>query len=97
MTYLENKLKTKVAIGKLDIKFPTALSLQNVYIEAQDKDTLLYGGELKVDISMLKLLKSDIEIQEIALNDITAKVKRLPPDSTFQFSVYSGCFYECPL
>ncbi|MEP6928137.1 MAG: translocation/assembly module TamB domain-containing protein [Ginsengibacter sp.] len=92
VSYLENKLKTKVAIGKLDIKFPTSLSLQNIYIEAQDKDTLLYGGELKVDISMLRLLKSDIEIQEIALNNITAKVKRLPPDSTFNFQFILNAF-----
>src|SRR5436190_953203 len=76
VSYLEHKLKTRVAIGKLDVKFPTALSLQDIYIETQDKDTLLYGGELKVDISMLKLLKDDIEIQEVALNNITAKIKR---------------------
>ena len=96
VSYLEHKLKTKVAIGKLDIKFPTALSLQDVYIEAQDKDTLLYGGELKVDISMLRLLKSDIEIQEIALNNITAKVKRLPPDSTFNFQFILDAFMSDP-
>jgi translocation and assembly module TamB len=92
VSYLENKLKTRIAIGKLDVKFPTALSLQDVYIEARDKDTLLYGGELKVDISMFKLLKSDIEIQEIALNNITAKVKRLPPDSTFNFQFIMDAF-----
>ncbi|MEP6951518.1 MAG: AsmA family protein, partial [Ginsengibacter sp.] len=92
VSYLENKLKTKVSIGKLDVKFPTALSLQDVYIEARDKDTLLYGGEIKVDISMFKLLKSDIEIQEIALNNITAKVKRLPPDSTFNFQFILDAF-----
>ncbi|MEP6627112.1 MAG: hypothetical protein ABJA32_03970, partial [Ginsengibacter sp.] len=92
VTYLENKLKTKVAIGKLDIKFPTALSLQNVFFEDQTKDTLLYGGEIKVDISMFKLIRSDIEIKEIALNDILLKVKRLPPDSVFNFQFIADAF-----
>ena len=92
VNYLEHKLKTRVAIGKLDIKFPTALSLQDIYIEARDKDTLLSGGELKVDISMLRLLKNDIEIQELALNNITAKVKRLPPDSVFNFQFILDAF-----
>ncbi|MDQ6762658.1 MAG: hypothetical protein M3015_08525, partial [Bacteroidota bacterium] len=92
VSYLENKLHTKVEIGKLDIKFPTALSLQNIYIEDQSKDTLLYGGELKVDISMFKLLKSDIDIQEIALNDIVLKVKRTPPDSVFNFQFIADAF-----
>lgn len=96
VSYLEHKLKTRVSIGKLDVKFPTALSLQDVYIEAQDKDTLLYGGELKVDISMFRLLKSDLEIQEITLNNVTAKVKRLPQDSTFNFQFILDAFMSAP-
>src|SRR5665647_1551373 len=47
VSYLENKLKTKVEIGKLAIKFPTSVSFQKVYFEDQSKDTLLYGGEIK--------------------------------------------------
>jgi hypothetical protein len=92
VSYLEHKLKTKVAIGKLDIKFPTSLSLQNVFFEDQSKDTLLYGGELKVDIDMFRLLKNDIQIKEIALNNIVAKVKRLPPDSVFNFQFIVDAF-----
>ncbi|MEO6187628.1 MAG: translocation/assembly module TamB domain-containing protein [Ginsengibacter sp.] len=92
VSYLENKMHTKVEIGKLDIDFPTALSLQKVYIEDQGKDTLLYGGEIKVDISMLRLLRSDIEIQEISLSNITAKVKRMAPDTIFNFQFIADAF-----
>ena len=90
--YLENKLKTKVEIGRLSVKFPTAVSLQNVFFEDQSKDTLLYGGELVIDISMLKLLRKDIEIQEISLNNIVLKVKRLAPDSVFNFQYIADAF-----
>ena len=92
VSYLENKLHTKVEIGKLNIKFPTALSFQKVFIEDQSKDTLLYGGELTVDISMLKLIKKDIDIQEISLDNIVAKVRRLPPDSVFNFQFIVDAF-----
>ncbi|MEO6818140.1 MAG: translocation/assembly module TamB domain-containing protein [Ginsengibacter sp.] len=92
VSYLQNKLHTKVEIGKLAIKFPTSISLQNIFIEDQSKDTLLYGGELLVDISMFKLLKKDIEIQTIALDNITAKIKRVPPDSTFNFQFIVDAF-----
>src|SRR5487761_2339904 len=81
VSYLENKLKTKVEIGHLAIKFPTAVSFQNVYFEDQSKDTLLYGGEIKVGLSMFRLLRKDFQINEITLNNIVAKVKRIPPDS----------------
>ena len=92
VSYLEHKLKTKVEIGKLTVKFPTALSLQNVFFEDQSKDTLLYGGEIKVNISMFRLIKNDIQIQEIALNNIIAKVKRLSPDSVFNFQFIVNAF-----
>jgi translocation and assembly module TamB len=92
VSYLEHKLKTKVEIGKLDVKFPTAISLQNVFFEDQAKDTLLYGGEIKVNINMFKLLKHDIEIKEIALNNIVLEVKRLPPDSVFNFQFIVDAF-----
>ena len=92
VSYLQGKLHTKVAIGKLDVDFPTALSLQNVYFEDQSKDTLLYGGEIKVNIDMFKLISNDIEIKEIALNNILLEVKRLPPDSTFNFQFIVDAF-----
>lgn len=92
VTYLEHKLKTKISIGNLDIDFPTALSLQNVFIEDQSKDTLLYGGEIKVTIDMIKLMRNDIEIKEIALNNMLAEVKRLPPDSVFNFQFIVDAF-----
>ena len=92
VTYLEHKLKTKVEIGKLDIKFPTALSLQNVFFEDQSRDTLLYGGEVRVDISMFRLLKNDINIREIYLDNIVAKIKKLPPDSVFNFQFIIDAF-----
>ncbi|MDQ2864501.1 MAG: AsmA family protein, partial [Bacteroidota bacterium] len=92
VSYLENKLKTKVEIGKLDIKFPTSLSLQNVFLEDQSKDTLVYGGELRVNLGMFKLIKGDIDINEIYLDNIVAKVKRLPPDSSFNFQFIIDAF-----
>ncbi|MEO9003410.1 MAG: translocation/assembly module TamB domain-containing protein, partial [Ginsengibacter sp.] len=92
VTYLEHKLKTTVEIGKLDIKFPTAISLQKVFFEDQTKDTLIYGGEIKVDIDMFQLLRNNIQIKEIYLDDILAKVKRLPPDSAFNFQFIVDAF-----
>ncbi|HEY4154737.1 MAG TPA: hypothetical protein VGM24_04900, partial [Puia sp.] len=53
--YLEKKLQTRVRIGKLYIGLPSKLILKNIYLGDQQKDTLLSGGNIEVDISMLKL------------------------------------------
>src|SRR5436853_5269477 len=68
--YLEKKLKTRVEIGKIYIGFPKDVVLENIYIEDRKKDTLLAGGRLKVDISMMKLLHSEVEINEVKLDRI---------------------------
>src|SRR5689334_16585687 len=56
--FLQKKSKTKVEIGHISIGFPKDVVLGNIYVEDRQKDTLLYGGELRVDIDMLKLLKN---------------------------------------
>lgn len=90
--YLSQKLQTRFEIGRIYIGFPKKIVLENVYVEDRQKDTLLSGGLLKVDISMLKLLKSEVEINQIELADITAKIKRSLPDTTFNFQFILDAF-----
>ena len=92
VTFLEAKLNTRVEIQRLDVDFPKMLVLEGVYIEDQSKDTLLAGKHLKVDIDMMKLLKSEIQINEINLNGMTIKVKRQLPDTVFNFQFIANAF-----
>ena len=91
-TYLQKKLKTRVEIGKLDLGFPYYLQLKNIYIEDRTKDTLLAGGNLKVTLDMWKLLKNDIQVKEINVDNITVKVKRILPDTIFNFQFIVDAF-----
>lgn len=92
VSFLENKLKTRVEIGRLDIDFPKMLVLDGVYIEDKTKDTLIAGNQLKVDIDMFKLLSKQIQINEINLNGITAKIKRQLPDTIFNYQFIVDAF-----
>jgi aspartate carbamoyltransferase regulatory subunit len=92
VSFLENKLKTRVEIKRLDIDFPKMLVLEGVYIEDKTKDTLIAGNQLKVDIDMVKLLHSEIQINEINLNQITGKIKRQLPDTIFNYQFIIDAF-----
>ncbi|GEO10899.1 translocation/assembly module TamB domain-containing protein [Segetibacter aerophilus] len=92
VSFLSNKLKTRVEIKGLDIEFPKMIVLQGVYIEDRTKDTLVAGNQLKVDIDMFKLLSKQIQINEINLNGITTKIKRQLPDTTFNFQFIVDAF-----
>src|SRR5450432_212012 len=94
--YLSKKLKTKVVIGKLYIGFPQTVELGNVYIEDLQKDTLLSGQSIKVNVNMWKLIHSDIAIKKIELEGITAKIKRQLPDTAFNFQFIADAFAGSP-
>ncbi|MGZ3776746.1 MAG: DUF748 domain-containing protein, partial [Mucilaginibacter sp.] len=91
VTFLENKIHTKVKIGHISLGLPKMLVLDSVYFEDQKKDTLIAGDELRVDISMFKLLHHTVEINEIDLKGITMNVHR-DKDSVFNFDYIVKAF-----
>jgi hypothetical protein len=90
--FLEKKLQTKVEVGRIAIGLPRKVWLEHIYIEDRTKDTLLSGGAIKVDITLLKLLSNEIEINNLEIKDITAKVKRTLPDTAFNFQFIIDAF-----
>ena len=91
VTFLQNKIHTKVKIGHISIGFPKMIVLDSVYFEDQKKDTLIAGEKLKVDISMLQLLHHKVEINEINLEGITTNINR-GADSVFNFDYITKAF-----
>jgi hypothetical protein len=91
-SYLETKLKTKVSIGSVDYSLPKWLEIKNVYIEDQKKDTLIFGQELRVDLSMIKLLQGNTDIQKILFKNILLKVNRPETDSFFNYKFLVDAF-----
>ena len=90
--WLSKKLDTKVAIGKIYIGFPKKVVLENIYVEDRQKDTLLAGGLLKIDVSMMKLLNNELEISDVQVSGLTAKVKRVLPDTVYNFQFIVDAF-----
>ena len=91
VTFLQNKIHTKVQIGHISLDLPKMLVLEDVYFGDQKNDTLIAGRKLKVDISMLELLHHKVEINEINLEGITANINR-GADSVFNFDYIIKAF-----
>ncbi len=92
VNYLQKKLGTKVVIQHLGIDFPNRIVLQNVYFEDRQKDTLLAGGKLLVDISMLGLLNNKVSVSNVELKDFTVNILRNKPDTVFNFDYIIKAF-----
>ena len=94
--YLARKLKTRVRIGHLDISFFNSVTLKDVYIEDLRHDTLLSAGLIDVRVKMLGLLHNNLDINEIHLSDLTAKIQRPSPDTVFNYQFIVNAFAGKP-
>jgi hypothetical protein len=62
--------------------------LEDIYIEDRQKDTLVSGGKIKADLNIWRLItRGEVNIKSIALNNITAKISRQLPDTSFNFQL----------
>ena len=91
ITYLHKKIKTKVALDHISIKFPKDVVLEGFYFEDQNKDTLLAGKRLEVDVDLFKLVSSELEINSVSLENTTANISR-NKDGVFNFDYIIKAF-----
>lgn len=90
--FLENKLKTRVEIGGISFGLSGNINLKDVYLEDRNKDTLLSGGLVKAHLNFMRLFSNEVEIKDLELQNITAKIKRSLPDTTFNFQFIVDAF-----
>ncbi len=92
VTYLQNKIHTKVEVQSLRIRFPKQIVLEKIYFEDQAKDTLLAGDKIQVDISLFKLLSNTVELNYLGLEGIRANVYRINNDTVFNYDYIIKAF-----
>lgn len=76
---------TELALDRISIRLPSGLSVNGLYAEDARGDTLLYAGRVRVDLKLLALLNKRIRVSRVALDEITANITRLQPDTVFNF------------
>ena len=78
---------TKAQVGTVEYRFPARVALRDVYIEDQQKDTLLYAGEVYAHFSPLALRQNEIRFRHVRLTDVVGKVYRVDTVWNYQFLV----------
>ena len=91
VTYLQNKIKTKVSLDRITVNFPKEIVLEGFYFEDLKKDTLLSGKRLEADIDLFKLLSSELEVNSVSLQNANANISR-NKDGVFNFDYIVKAF-----
>ena len=77
VSYISNKTNTTVAIDRLFITFSGDISLEGLYMEDKEGDTLVYSRHLEADIPLMPLIKGKgISIDNLDWSGVRANIKR---------------------
>ncbi|MFO0435303.1 MAG: hypothetical protein ACK5ZT_08660, partial [Sphingobacteriaceae bacterium] len=94
--YLSNELQTTIKIDQVELEFFTQASLKGVYLEDQQNDTLLNGGNIIVDIRTLDYENQKIGIKNITFANSTSKLHIAKNDSVMNFQFLIDYFSGAP-
>ncbi len=93
-SFISNKTHTRVEIKNLTISFPRSIIVEGLYLEDAAGDTLLYTGQLKLDIVMLNLLKHHINIKTLLLGHVKLNINNTSADSSFNYNFLLTAFSD---
>lgn len=94
-TRLSKDLHTKVSVGSVNFSPFNRMLLGNVLVLDRDRDTLLYAGTVKVNITDWWFFKDHATLQYIGLKDATIRIRRRT-DSVWNYQFLVDYFSATP-
>ena len=92
VSYVQNKTKTTIEIGRLDFSFPQWIELDSVLMLDKANDTLVAGKQVKIDMDMIGLIQSKYTINKVVLDQIYVNLHNKSTDSSFNYQFIIDAF-----
>lgn len=92
VSWLSDKLDTRVELERVDIDLLSHLVFEGLYIEDQYQDTLLYAGRFELNIGSINPISKNIRLKNILVKDGAININRTLPDSLYNFSFITSTF-----
>jgi len=89
--WLTAKTGKEIRIASLDVGLFSGVEIKNIYVEDNNKDTLLYAGDISLDINLFSAAFGNISPNSVALTDVVAKLK-VDKDTVFNFNYLIDAF-----
>lgn len=92
ISFLQEKIGAPVSLKSVTISFPKKIVFEELYVEDQRKDTLLYVQTLGLDTDLWALLHHSVTLNSIELKNVVSTIHRSTMDSTFNFNYIVKAF-----
>ena len=84
---LSDKLHAKVSVQHINYHFFDKMAMKGLLVEDQKKDTLLFAGNARVNITDWFFLKNKATLKYVALDDAVVNMQRTDSVWNYQFLV----------
>ncbi len=84
---LSDKLHAKVSVQHINYRFFDKMAMKGLLVEDQQKDTLLFAGNARVNITDWFFLKNKATLKFVALEDAVVNMQRTDSVWNYQFLV----------
>ena len=79
---LAKKLDTKITVGKVTVSFFNQVTINDLYVEDQHQDTLLFVSHLNVVIDEFSIEKKHVFLEKATFNQMYFNLKKYAGDTT---------------
>ncbi len=92
--FVSKKTHTHVEIKRISILFPKTVAVSGIFLDDVKGDTLLYAGNVNINIAFTDLLSNKISVNNIELENVTLNVARAESDSLFNYNFLLRAFSD---
>ena len=89
---LSEKINSKVTAGNIEWSFPNVFIFNDLYVEDQSADTLLFVKRARVTVNVLPLFRHEVSMRTVQLTQMTAKVNKIDSTGNFNFQFIVDAF-----
>ena len=93
-TSVSNKTHSRADIKNISILFPKSIIINGLYLEDLEHDTLIYAGNLSVNIAFSDLFKNRLHITSFNLEKAVLNLRRTEKDSLFNYNFLISAFSD---
>ena len=89
---LREKTDTEISLGSVKIAVPNTVNINDLLLLDKNADTMLYMHLLNVDISLFALLKNQVLVKSLELDNVVANIHRKDSTGKFNFQFLVDLF-----
>jgi len=82
---IREKTGTEISLRSVKIALPNSVKITDLFLTDKDADTLLYLHSLSIDVSLFGLLRNEVAIKSLSLENVVANIQRPNPEEPFNF------------